>query len=221
MSRGSLAFLLVAAIALGCQAEPSPTVPTRLMTVTIPIPVAGRASVDAADKVIAKRLKALGITKALVAITDDSMRYSMQVPLEIDDAVIDAFLHRVGLFQFVPWPDGQTPAPGDPVPAGLQPLFDDPTEFLSAVARTDSQGQAGVDFTLGRVAREAIATYTTQHLGSTLPFALDGFVLTAPIINGPIADGALRLTGPDDEFPIPLAAMAAMIASGPLPAAWR
>jgi hypothetical protein len=50
---------------------------------------------------------------------------------------------------------------------------------------------------------------------------LDGIVLTAPIINGPIAGGVLRVTGPADEFPIPLAAIAAMIASGPVPEAWR
>jgi len=191
------------------------------MTVTIPIPVAGRAVVDAADKVFAKRLKALGITKALVATTDDSMQYSMQVPITIDDEVIDAVLHRAGLFQFVPWPAGQDgPAPGDPVPAALPALFDDPTEFQSAEVITDSAGQPGVDFTLGQVGREAIATYTTQHIGSTLPFVLDGFVLTAPIINGPIADGVIRLTGPDPS-PVPLAAIVAMIASGPLPAAWR
>lgn len=221
MHPGRIAVLVLALFAVGCQTEPSPTARTRRMTVTIPIPEAGRGVVDAADVVFAMRLKALGITQALVATTDDSMRYSMQVPMAIDGEVINAVLHRAGLFQFVPWPAGQEgPAPGDAVPVGLQPLFDDPTEFQSAAVITDSAGQPGVDFTLGAVGREAIADYTTKHIGSTLPFVLDGLVLTAPIINGPIADGVIRLTGPDPP-PVPLVAIVAMIASGPLPAAWR
>ena len=218
--RRFLAVLLVAALAVGCQAEPSPTVGTRTLTVTIAIPVAEKAVVDAAEGVFSKRLKALGITQFTVT-TGDSMRFTMQVPSAIEDEVVDAVLHRAGLFQFVPWPAGQTPAPDDPVPAGLQPLFDDPTEFQSAAVHTDSAGQEFVEFTFGPIGKEAIATYTTQHIGSTLPIVLDGIVLSAPIIQSPITGGVLRLTGPDDEFPIPLAAIAAMIASGPLPAAWR
>ncbi len=215
------AVLLIALFSAGCQAEPSPTVLTRTMTATIPIPVAGKAAIDAAEAVFSERLKALGITQFTVT-SGETMRFTMHVPLAIDDEVVDAVLHHVGLFQFVPWPDGKTPAPGDPVPAGLQPLFDDPTEFQSATVITDSAaGQPGIDFTLGPVGREAIATYTTQHIGSALPFVLDGFVLTAPIINGAITGGVMRVTGPQDEFPIPLAAMAAMMASGPLPAEWR
>jgi hypothetical protein len=223
MRPGRFAILLLALIAVGCEAEPSPTARTRTMTATISIPVAGRGFNNEAEAVFFKRLSALGIREFGVSTdsTDDLMRWTMQVPTAIDDEVVDAVLRRAGLFQFVPWPAGEEgPAPGDAVPAGLQPLFDDPTEFQSAAVTTDSAGQFGVDFTLGPVAREAIATYTTQHIGSTLPFVLDGFVLTAPIIYGPIADGVLRLTGPDPP-PVPLAAIVAMIASGPLPAAWR
>jgi preprotein translocase subunit SecD len=205
---------------LACQASPEPSIAVRTMTVTLPIPVADKAVTDAAGHVFAKRLKALGITDFTVS-TGDSMRFTMRVPIAIDDNAVDAVLHRAGLFQLVPWPDGQEgPAPGDPVPAGLQPLFDDPAQFQSATLTTDSAGQGAVEFKLGSIGREAVATYTTAHIGSTLPLVLDGFVLTAPIIQGPITGGVLRLTGPDSPE-IPWAAIAAMLASGPLPAAWR
>jgi hypothetical protein len=223
MCHRRVAVLLLALIAVGCQAEPSPTARMRTMTVTIAIPVPARGFNREAEAVFSERLTALGIREFGVSTvsTDDSMRWTIQVPIAIDDETIEAVLHRAGLFQFVPWPAGhEGPAPGDAVPAGLQPLFDDPTPFESAAVTADSAGQPAVDLTLDTVAREAIATYTRKHIGSTLPFVLDGFVLTAPIINGRIAGGVLRLTGPLPA-PISLAAIVAMIASGPLPAAWR
>ena len=68
-----------------------------------------------------------------------------------------------------------------------------------------------------------MATYTTEHPGGYLPLVLDGIVLTAPIIQSPITDGVIRLTGPFpgvDPESIPIAALAAIITSGPLPAGW-
>ncbi|HTI28934.1 MAG TPA: hypothetical protein VL687_01050 [Methylomirabilota bacterium] len=217
-----LAVMLVANLAAGCQALPSPAVPTRAMTVTIPIPAAGRDSVDAADKVFARRLKALGITKALVATEDDSLRYSMQVPIAVDDEVVDAILHRSGVIELVPWPAGEgEPAVGDPVPATATALIG-AAEIRSGEVSTDSSGQPSLLIKLSAAGSEALATFTTEHIGEYLLVVLDGHVLAPPIVNTPITGGDLIITFPTAEPPpISLTAIAAMLVSGPLPEGWR
>lgn len=218
-----LFLLLIVTAVVGCGLEPSPTVATRAMTITIPVPPAGKALVDAAGEVFSDRLRSLGIGNFTVN-TGDGMTFSMAVPLTVDTATVEAVLRRPGVIQFVPWPaDRQGPAPGAVVPAGLQPLFDDPSQFMSASVIADDSGQPAIDIKFGAIGREAIATYTTQHVGGSLPLVLDGIVLTAPTIQSPITDGVIRLTGPFpavDPTSIPFAALAAIIASGPLPAGW-
>jgi preprotein translocase subunit SecD len=215
-------FLIATAVA-GCGPEPSPTVATRAMTITIPVPPAGKAVVGAAEEVFADRLRTLGIGNFTVN-TGDAMTFRMAVPLTVDTATVEAVLRRPGVIQFVPWPaDSGAPAPDTVVPAGLQPLFDDPSQFRSASITADDSGQPALDITFGAIGREAIATYTTEHVGGYLPLVLDGIVLTAPIIQSPITDGVIRLTAPFpaiDPESIPLVALAALITSGPLPAGW-
>jgi hypothetical protein len=213
-----LALCLVATLA-ACQTRPTPTPLLRSMTVSLTVPVADKAVIGAAEDVFAERLTAVGITDFTIT-TGAVMTFNLTVPAAFDGAAVDAVLHRVGLVEFVPWPANSQPAnPDDPVPATYLPLFDATGGVGTAEVTTDSTGFQGVDITLSAVASEAIATYTTQHVGGQLPLVLDGFVLTAPTINSPITDGVIRLTAPDPP-PIPLLALAAMITSGPLPAAW-
>jgi len=213
-----LALCLLAALA-ACQPRPTPTPLLRNTTITLTVPVADKAVISAAEDVFAKRLMALGITDFTVT-TGAVMTFNLSLPATFDLANLDAVLHRVGLVEFVPWPaDSQPPNPDDLVPATYLPLFDGAAGVGTAEVTTDSTGFQGVDITLSAVASEAIATYTSQHVGGWLPLVLDGFVLTAPTINSPITDGVMRLTAPDPP-PIPLLALAAMITSGPLPAAW-
>jgi hypothetical protein len=220
LSPGSAGMALCLLVALAaCQARPTPTPLLRSMTVTLTMPVADKAVISAAEDVFSERLRAIGITTFTVT-TGAVMTFNLSVPATFDAAAVDAVLHRVGLVEFVPWPANSQPAnPDEPVPAAFLPLFDAAGGVGTAEVTTDPSGMQGVDITLSAVASEAIATYTTQHVGGQLPLVLDGFVLTAPTINSPITDGVIRLTAPDPP-PIPLLALAAMITSGPLPAAW-
>ena len=214
-----LALCLLGALT-ACQARPTPTpLLLRSMTVSITVPVADKAVISAAEEVFTKRLTAIGITNFTIT-TGAVMTFNLSVPATFDAAIVDAVLHRVGLIEFVPWPsDSQPPNLDQPVPANYEPLFDAGAGIGAAEVTTDSSGVSAVDITLSAVASEAVATYTKEHVGGQLPLVLDGFVLTAPIINSPITDGVIRLTAPDPA-PIPLEALAAMITSGPLPAAW-
>lgn len=191
------------------------------MTVTVPIPVADKAVVDAAGDVFAKRLRAIGITNFTVA-TGDEMTFTLLVPLTFDSTLIDAVLRRPGVFEFVAWPAGAPdPATGDPVPATATRLFDAATQITSAEASIESPNQPVLTIKLGPDGAEALFTYTAQHVGEFLVLALDGAVLAAPIVNAPITGGDLLITFPTVEPPpIPLVAIAATMASGPLPAGW-
>jgi preprotein translocase subunit SecD len=214
-----LAILFVAGLA-ACEASPEPTTPTRAMTVTIPVPVADKAVIDAAEAVFTRRLNALGITNVTVT-AGEAMTFTLAVPLSFANKLVDEVLRRPGVFQFVPWPaDEQPPNPGDRVPATVQPLVD-ATELTSAAATTDSMGQPALQIIFGTVGAEAFATYTTDHILGYAPLVLDGIVLVAPSIGSPITGGELLITFPTGEGPaLPLAAIVAIIDAGPLPDAW-
>jgi hypothetical protein len=216
---GVAVALCLLATLVACQASPSPTPLVRSMTVTLGVPVADKAVISAAEEVFARRLTALGISDFTIG-TGEVMTFRLVVPAAFDAAIVDAALRRVGLVQFVPWPaNSQPPEVGDPVPPTYPPLFDDQAGVGSAEVAADSSDPAALDITLHAVGREAIETYTAEQVGSFLPITLDGFVLAVPTIQSPITDGMIRLTFPDTP-PIPLESLAAMITSGPLPAAW-
>lgn len=210
--------ILSLAVGAGCQANPPPTVPSRTVTITIPVPVADKAVIGMAADVFENRLTSLGVGNFTVS-TGDTMKFTMQVPVAIDTKTVQAVLLRHGIFELVPWATGeQPPNPGDQVPATLQPLVD-ATEFKSAAASTDSMGEPALKITLGPVGKQAFATYTTGHVQGYVPLVLDGIVLSAPSIQSPITGGEVLISGPN-AFPIPLAAIIAMINAGPLPDAW-
>ncbi len=190
---------------------------------TLPVPVADKSVTLAAIDIFSTRLKALGIGTFTVS-TGETMKLTLTVPDSVDQGAIDAVLRTPGVLEFVPWPaNGNQPAQGVLVPDALEPLFDFAEEVISADVRTDSSGQPAIDIKFGAAGAEALGSYTTQHVGVPLPIALDGKVLTAPFIQSPITDGEILITGPTvpDSSDIPLEALAAIIASGPLPAEWR
>ena len=191
------------------------------MNVTLPVPVADKAVIDAAGAVFSARLKALGVTNFTMSV-GDTMEFVLNVPLTFDGKLIDAVLKRPGVFEFVPWPaDEPAPSGGGPVPAAATPLFDGAEGITSAGVVNDTPGVPALTIKLSAVASEALAAFTTQHIGEYLVLVLDGRVLAAPIVDSPITGGDLRITFPSAEPPpIALTAIAAMMTSGPLPDAW-
>ncbi len=190
------------------------------MTVTIPVPVADKAVIEAAEATFTRRLNALGITDITVT-TGEAMKFTLAVPLAFDNELVDEVLRRPGVVAFVPWPAGeQPPSPGDRVPATVQPLVA-ATELASAAAITDSLGQPALQIIFGTLGAEAFGTYTTDNILGYAPLVVDGVVLVAPSIGSPITGGELLITFPTGEGPaIPLAAVVAIIDAGPLPDAW-
>jgi SecD/SecF fusion protein len=77
-----------------------------------------------------------------------------------------------------------------------------------------------IHVTLGRVATEALAAYTSSHIGGVMPLAMDGRILTSPTIQGAITGGDLVISFASQGGSISAAALAAILESGPLPTGW-
>ena len=217
-------LILAVMCTAGCQlslTSPTPASRAYTMSVAVPVPTrATRADVDAAESVFKKRLNVIGVTSFTVSV-GPTMQFALVVPDSVETKAVNEVLRVPGVVTWLAWPDSQPAAePGDDVPPGATPLFDASTQIMSADPSSAQQGQAGIDIRLAPEATSALAAYTASHVGQPLPIALDGVVLTSPIIQSPISDGHLILTGPQEED-VPVVALAAILASGPLPAAWR
>ncbi len=211
-------------VAPGTDATPSATPALGMTTVSLPVPVQEKAIVEQAQMIFANRLKTLGIGN-LAASAGSELRFTFLIPPSVDPADVDAVLHTAGRIEWLAWPDGAViPNIGDPVPEGVLPLFDAAREITSVKLTTADSipQQPAVELTFGPVGAEALATYTAAHLGQSLPLALDGRILTAPTIQGPLTGGEVFITFPSIPNPgeLSAAALAAILESGPVPSGW-
>jgi SecDF, P1 head subdomain len=213
-------------IAPGTHATPSPTpepAPSAT-TISLPVSVQEKAIAEQAEAVFALRLQALGIGNIAASIGND-LRFTFIIPPSVDPADVVAVLHIAGRIEWLAWPDGApTPNVGDPVPDNVLPLFDAASQITSVKLTTGHSVPpvSEVELTLGPVAMQALATYTSSHVGKPLPLALDGRILTAPVIESPITAGDLIITSPSvpDAGGLSAAALAAILKSGPVPDGW-
>ncbi|WP_343716149.1 hypothetical protein [Inquilinus sp.] len=56
-------------------------------------------------------------------------------------------------------------------------------------------GQPAVSLVLKDAARDRLAAFTESHVGKILAVTVDGALLTAPVIQSPIPDGRLQISG--------------------------
>lgn len=68
-------------------------------------------------------------------------------------------------------------------------------DLEEAHVATDSLGQPAVSFTLSSKGAQIFADYTTSHTGQYLGIVLDKTVISAPVVNTPITDGAGIIQG--------------------------
>lgn len=71
----------------------------------------------------------------------------------------------------------------------------DPTSWR---ASDPGVGGGAVELRLGQEAADRLAAYTAANVGGFLALALDGAVVSTPLINGPIEDGGITITGGAD-----------------------
>lgn len=214
------AAVLVAVVA-ACQSTstppPTPGPSMTLLSIPVAVQTADKAVMSAAADVLSARVRALGIGTFSSSIGAGIV---FQIPVT-DPSIkptLEAALKARGIVEFLPGGDN-APAEGDPAPAGVAPIFDAGTQIRSATLVDDQSGGKAVSIELGPDGTEALADYTTANVGKAMLLVLDGVVIAAPIINEPLLDGKVQLTFAPDGA-VPPAAIAAIMAAGPMPAGW-
>lgn len=220
IARLVVATVLVLAVA-ACRATstPPPTPGPSLTLLSIPVPVqtADKVVIEAAAEVLSARVRALGIEDFSSTI-GAGMVFQIPVADPSLKPTIEAALNARGIVQFLPSGD-DPPSEGDPAPPDVAPIFDAGSQIRSATLVDDQSGGKAVSIELGPDGTKALADYTTANVGKAMLLVLDGVVIAAPVINEPLLDGKVQLTFAPDGA-VPPAAIAAIMAAGPMPAGW-
>jgi hypothetical protein len=203
----------------GCQPSvPPPNPGPSLITLTVPVPVgtADKTVIAAAVEVLSARLRALGIEDF-----SSSAGAGLVFQLSVADPSIQpaaaAALGARGIVEFLRG-GGEPLQEGSPAPDAA-PIFDASTQIESATLGEDQNGSQVVDIVLGPDGTKAMADYTTEHIGQYMILALDGRVLAQPVIQSAMLDGKIQLSFPAEGV-LPPAAIAAIMAAGPMPPGW-
>ena len=91
--------------------------------------------------------------------------------------------------------------PGDPLPANPQ-VIAGPTDFDalgSSIKQTLPGGEVSLDLQLRGAAIERVARHTEDHLGEPMALIINGEIVSVPIIQSPIPDGALSVSPATDD----------------------
>ena len=93
-------------------------------------------------------------------------------------------------------PADSTVAPGDPLPPAPVVLAA-PGDFdrTATAIVTDDAGNPSVNLALQGDAIARVAAHTAGHPGEFMAIAVNGTVASVPMIQGPLLDGTLQITG--------------------------
>jgi preprotein translocase subunit SecD len=96
-------------------------------------------------------------------------------------------------------PADSTLKAGDPLPAASEVLAA-PNDFdrLKIAIVADTMGNSAVNLELKGDAIARVAAHTVGHTGEFMAIAVNGTVVAVPMIQGPLLDGALQVTGAQD-----------------------
>ena len=234
-AHGASLLAAVAALVLlaGCQgsAPPSPApspVPPVDYTVRSPgsTPPPKTDTVRAID-IMSARLRALKVGMFSAAAGD---AITFTIPASADPAAVRAVLSATGQVAFVPLPpaeygtgNGQGPleaVAGKPLSTEEAPLFEG-DQIADVLVTADAAGGPMLSIKLAGEGARLFAAYSSAHVGEFFALLLDGRVVAAPLIQVAITDGAFNVSLPADSLQMPVDALAAILASGPLPDSWK
>lgn len=227
----AVAALLV--LVAGCQASaPSSSAPSPVPPVDYTVRSPGstpppKAETLRAIDVLSARLRTLKVGMFSAAAGD---AITFTIPATANPAAVRAVLSATGQVAFVPLPPaeygtGNRQGPleavaGKPLPTGEALLFGG-DQIADARATADATGGPMLSIKLTSEGSRLFAAYSSAHVGEFFALMLDGRVVAEPIIQVAIPDGAFNVTLPADPLPMPVDALAAILASGPLPDSWK
>lgn len=216
--------------------QPDPDFPAALAQIILAAPPDTplvRAGLVVARDRIHARLDALGVVEYFTTIKDDGTLL-VEIPNTDDLDNVIATLQRRGFVEFADFsgvdssdgwedvriyttsqgsdPSGAVhPASGEPFPVIISGRV-----FASVTPRLDDMLNTWVlDFVLTSQLAGVFQAFTETHIGQPVAIAVDGVVLSVPVIQSPIEGGAGVITGNFTE--VEAWALASALASGPLP----
>jgi protein-export membrane protein SecD len=168
------------------------------------IPVEGRApgpeDMAVIKDIVERRVNQTGVSEPVV-VTQGSDRVVVELPGVTDPESIRRLVGQTGRLEFVPL--GQTQVQeGQVLDLTTNPPLFGGDQVQSATVGTDQNGRPAVDFVLKGEGARLFGDYTTQNQGDYFAIALDGTVISAPVIQSPIPDGRGQITGGVGGFPI-------------------
>lgn len=177
--------------------------------------------------ILSARLRTLGVG-TFTAAAGQAITFTL--PASANGAAVKAVLSTTGQVAFVPLPPAgygtaTQPGPmeavlGEPLPSHEVPLFGS-DQIAGAQATADASGGPALGISLASEGARLFAAYSSAHVGEFFALMLDGRVVAAPVIQSAVPGGVLNLGLPADSLPMPLDALVAIMASGPLPDSWK
>ena len=142
--------------------------------------------------IIENRVNATGVSEPVIT-TQGSDRIVVELPGVSDPNAIRNLVGQTGLLEFVPLGSTQKNK-GDKIDFTQFPALFDGTELSSAAIGTNGQtNQRVVTFQLKDHGAKLFADYTGSHIGQYFAIVLDGFVISAPVINSAIPGGNVQI----------------------------
>ena len=151
---------------------------------------------ETARSIIEQRVAGIGVSEPQVRTEvsgTGERRIVVEVPGVSNEDQVRQLVGSTGQLQFID-PNGQTLTTGEDISAliangTIGVLFTGGDIDPSSVAPTTQSGKLAVLFTLRSPAKETWCTYTTAHVNQDGPIALDGKVITVPVIQSAICAG--------------------------------
>ncbi len=143
--------------------------------------------------IIERRVNQEGVSEAVVVV-QGSDRVVVELPGVTDVDAVRRLVGQTGRLDFVPL--GSTPATTGQV-LDLEanpPLFSGDQVESAAVGTDPSGGGLAVDFVLRSDGAQLFADYTADHIGEYFAIALDGAVISAPVIRDAIPNGQVQIS---------------------------
>ena len=174
------------------------------------------AVTDRAIDVLESRLAYLGIEGASVTA---GTCIDVTLPVASDDPTLAAAFGsgHVSVLAVRPERVGEAVV-GEPPPPDSMVLAAD-ADIVAFGTETGSSGEPSLTLQLAPAAAEALGAWTSANVGGSLAIVVDGVVLAVPRVAEPIQGGGLTIAFAAPPV-VPLQAVQAMLASGPLPEEW-
>jgi preprotein translocase subunit SecD len=149
-------------------------------------------SMSVIKDIIERRVNTTGVSEPVV-VTQGTDRVVIELPGVSDVDAVRRLVGQTGRLDFVPL-DAQQAQAGQVLDLEANPPLFSGDQIQSAAIGQDPNGGLAVDFVLKGEGAQLFADYTANHIGEYFAIALDGSVISAPVIENSIPGGNVQIS---------------------------